>query len=440
MLGTLMITLGIATRLDRVWRILRRAAGHEQQEGVLPRIFAVTAIVALVLFSVWFLIIEGPAPMLAPARLILKRFLGYYRQFEELSPEEVSRDLRRRRDEEKAQSLTETPSLDLASPAWHEPPHAEIVNAATFALRRAVNAYPDPGAEALSAALAARHGVEPAQVVAGHGAGELLRAALQALLAGAGTDRRPRSRSRGRAGARCRGSCTRPAGGPCRCRSGATAPPTSTRSRPRPGPRTRAVALCSPNDPTGGTIDAAALRRLAAALPAGAWILLDAALADFEEPGADLAALTGELERLLVVRSFSKAHAMAGFRAGYAVGPDGSRELLGRLAPPLGVAAPAQAGMTWAVANGERYLPRRRALAASEREHLAAALAGTDLAFPPGTGPLLWLSSAGLGGRELAAGLAAKRIFVAPGSAWGDDRHVRVALRGPGRPTAWPRR
>jgi hypothetical protein len=66
MIATLMITLGIATRLDRVWRILRRAAGHEQREGILPRIFAVTAIVALVLFTLWFVIIEGPAPSLAP--------------------------------------------------------------------------------------------------------------------------------------------------------------------------------------------------------------------------------------------------------------------------------------------------------------------------------------------------------------------------------------
>jgi hypothetical protein len=66
MMATLMITLAIATRLDRAWRILRRAAGHEQQQGMLPRIFGATAIVALIAFSFWFWIIQGPSPFLAP--------------------------------------------------------------------------------------------------------------------------------------------------------------------------------------------------------------------------------------------------------------------------------------------------------------------------------------------------------------------------------------
>jgi hypothetical protein len=66
MIATLMLTLAIAARLDRAWRILRRAAGHEQREGMLVRIFAVTAVVAGLAFLFWFVILEGPAPTLAP--------------------------------------------------------------------------------------------------------------------------------------------------------------------------------------------------------------------------------------------------------------------------------------------------------------------------------------------------------------------------------------
>jgi hypothetical protein len=66
MLATLMVTLGLASRLDRTWRILRRAAGHEQQEGIIGRIFAVSAIIAIIVFGFWFIIIEGPGPTLAP--------------------------------------------------------------------------------------------------------------------------------------------------------------------------------------------------------------------------------------------------------------------------------------------------------------------------------------------------------------------------------------
>jgi hypothetical protein len=66
MIGTLMLTLALAARLDRVWRLLRRAAGHDQREGVLPRIFAISAIVAGGAFLLWFFILHGPAPSFAP--------------------------------------------------------------------------------------------------------------------------------------------------------------------------------------------------------------------------------------------------------------------------------------------------------------------------------------------------------------------------------------
>jgi hypothetical protein len=62
MIATLMLTLAACARLDRVWRILRRAAGHEQQDGALVRIFAATAVIAGLAFVTWFLIIAGPAP------------------------------------------------------------------------------------------------------------------------------------------------------------------------------------------------------------------------------------------------------------------------------------------------------------------------------------------------------------------------------------------
>jgi len=66
MLGTLMLTLVLAVRLDAIWKVVRRAAGYDQREGALARIFMVTAIVAALAFGFWFLILEGPAPTLAP--------------------------------------------------------------------------------------------------------------------------------------------------------------------------------------------------------------------------------------------------------------------------------------------------------------------------------------------------------------------------------------
>lgn len=68
LLATVMATLWITVRMDALWRILRRAAGHDQKEGVLNRIFMWTAIIIGGGFTFWLLIIEGPGSTLMPGQ------------------------------------------------------------------------------------------------------------------------------------------------------------------------------------------------------------------------------------------------------------------------------------------------------------------------------------------------------------------------------------
>jgi hypothetical protein len=65
-LASLMLTMAAAKRVDHAWKLVRRAAGHRQERGALERIFAISVGVALVLFTIWFLVIQGPGPSLAP--------------------------------------------------------------------------------------------------------------------------------------------------------------------------------------------------------------------------------------------------------------------------------------------------------------------------------------------------------------------------------------
>ena len=195
----------------------------------------------------------------------------------------------------------------------------------------------------------------------------------------------------------------------------------------RVGADTRAVALSSPNDPTGAPVARADVRALCERVGERVWVLLDEAFADFLEPGEDAAALVAELPNLLVFRTFAKAHAMAGFRIGYVLAP--TAELAERLTPSFSVNAPAQAAAAWALELGDSVLARRRAAAPRERERLARALRGTSLSFAPSAAPFVWLSSDAHDGEAIAAHLRVRRIAVAPGERWGDERHVRITLR-----------
>jgi hypothetical protein len=65
-IASLFLTMAIAKRVDHAWKLVRRAAGYHQERGALERIFAASVGIAVVVFTVWFLFIQGPDPVLAP--------------------------------------------------------------------------------------------------------------------------------------------------------------------------------------------------------------------------------------------------------------------------------------------------------------------------------------------------------------------------------------
>ncbi|MBA2506892.1 MAG: hypothetical protein H0V29_13280 [Thermoleophilaceae bacterium] len=60
MLLTLFFTLAIVKRLDHAWRLVRRAAGYEQKDGVLERIFVIGLGISATAFLFWLFILHGP--------------------------------------------------------------------------------------------------------------------------------------------------------------------------------------------------------------------------------------------------------------------------------------------------------------------------------------------------------------------------------------------
>jgi histidinol-phosphate aminotransferase len=85
--------------------------------------------------------------------------------------------------------------------------------------------------------------------------------------------------------------------------------------------RTRAIYVCNPNNPTGTAISAASIRSLVGSLPDSVTTIVDEAYLDFADSEGvhTVADLVTAGKRVVVLRTFSKIHGMAGVRCGYAV-------------------------------------------------------------------------------------------------------------------------
>ncbi len=133
----------------------------------------------------------------------------------------------------------------------------------------------------------------------------------------------------------------------------------------------RIVYVCAPNNPTGTAVGPLRLRALLARAPGV--VIVDEAYGEFA--GTSAVPLIAEFERLLVVRTMSKAFGLAGLRIGYALGrPDVVAEVE-KSRGPYKVSAVAEAAAIAALGDGLDWVRNRVADAVAVRERLQTALA-----------------------------------------------------------------
>jgi histidinol-phosphate aminotransferase len=190
--------------------------------------------------------------------------------------------------------------------------------------------------------------------------------------------------------------------------------------------RTRAIIVCSPNNPTGPIVTQADFDTFMAAVPADVLVILDEAYAEFvTNPDAvdGLRTLgTKGHPNVVALRTFSKAFGLAGLRIGYAVGHPRILDAARSTSIPLSVTAQAEEAALASLDREDELLKRVHTIA-ERRDQLATALRAHGWRIPEAQGNFVWLPS----GREtldLVEAFDAAGLIVRPFA--GDGLRISV--------------
>ena len=365
-------------------------------------------------------------------------------------------------------------AVKLASNEVAFPPLPAVVEAIAAAAAE-TNRYPDNGAVVLTAALAERYGVDPAQVVTGCGAVMLCQQLAQsfndpgtsiafawrsfemypllAQVAGARSIQVPLvpGRPDGPADTHDLGALAAAVDDSTRvvfvCNPNN---PTGTAVRLPALERfldavpadthdlealaaaiddtTRLVFVCNPNNPTGTAVRRAELEKFLDAVPEQTLVVLDEAYREFvTDPDAPdgLEIMRGR-PNVAVLRTFSKAWGLAGIRVGYLIAEDPAvAEAVGKTHMPFSVSMLAQAAAVAALAS-EDEVRRRCAAVVAERDRLTAALRERGLDVADSQANFVWLPL-GEQTADVAAALEARAVITRPFAGEG----IRVTVGTP---------
>jgi len=200
---------------------------------------------------------------------------------------------------------------------------------------------------------------------------------------------------------------------------------------------TRIIYLSNPNNPTGTIVNAREIDNFLDQLPATVVVILDEAYHDFAKHFAHLRGVdyshaldyVKQDRKVVVLRTFSKAHGLAGVRVGYGIGPAEFMAYLARMRTTFSVSSVAQAAATAALEDGA-HIDKTLRNNAEQAQRLAESMA--ELGFPV---TLTWANFVYCELDEDAASFAqqmqAEGVIVRPLGAWGAPTAIRVSIGTP---------
>lgn len=269
----------------------------------------------------------------------------------------------------------------------------------------ALRLYPDPRCTVLKDVIARHHGLQAQQVFVGNGSDEVLAHVFMGLLRHPGTTLLAPDISYGfyPVYAKLYGIALRHL--PLAADFGIRVDDYLSAGR------NAGIIFPNPNAPTGMALPLREIERLLCA-NTDSVVVIDEAYVAFGAESAD--SLVDRFSQLLVVRTLSKSHALAGLRVGYALGQAPLIEALERVKDSFNsypVDRLAQAGAAAAIED-EAWLERTRRRIVATRQRLVGALQARGFEVLPSLANFVFARKQGHSGAALAAGLRERRVLV----------------------------
>jgi histidinol-phosphate aminotransferase len=197
---------------------------------------------------------------------------------------------------------------------------------------------------------------------------------------------------------------------------------------------TRLVLLANPNNPTGTMLDVNELERFIGQVPGHVVVVLDEAYYEFaahfaEQRKVDYSRSLTYLRQgasVVVLRTFSKAHGLAGLRIGYGLGPAELLSYCRRMQDTYSVSSVAQAAAL-ATLDDENHVARSVSHNAGQAQHLEAGLSNFGFRVVPTWANFLFCQ---LGQDAVAVShrLREEGVSVRPLGAWGAPTCIRISI------------